>query len=346
MTKRVWILGAGFSRPLGGPLLHELFTNASRDRLRWYFPPGPYERLWNEAAECAREMYRLGVEESLWGNPEQFLDELDLAAEEPEPSNTRDKSPKFNFISDKISRASGHTDPPSVRFVSGAAKRIFAAECSAFLTGGDPSGSERWQPFREWAKKLNSSDTIVTFNYDRVCELLAKHANPRIRVVLPGSPVEDDAVRVLKLHGSVDWKRLAGGYQFDDPDFALMARGDQLAIGTPGPSKLSRSRELGPLWQLATDAIAVATEICFIGYRFPDTDAHARRELLGAMRRNKTGLEVYTCLGDTNSYASRRLKAIIEAASQAHVIPVPMYSQDLLDVFGLSGSLKFNVDRA
>ena len=30
MAKTVWILGAGFSKPLGGPLLTELFTDESK----------------------------------------------------------------------------------------------------------------------------------------------------------------------------------------------------------------------------------------------------------------------------------------------------------------------------
>jgi hypothetical protein len=44
MAKRVWILGAGFSRPLGGPLLPDLMRPEVIANLDATYPAAPYQR--------------------------------------------------------------------------------------------------------------------------------------------------------------------------------------------------------------------------------------------------------------------------------------------------------------
>jgi len=75
------------------------------------------------------------------------------------------------------------------------------------------------QPFRTWAKSLTSSDTIITFNYDRVVERLRDAQNRDaqrgvgdpsiIMTITPGCAEEEREgfCPFLKLHGSVDWQR-------------------------------------------------------------------------------------------------------------------------------------------
>src|SRR5690242_8222107 len=43
--KVVWLLGSGFSKPLGGPLLRDLFLQQERDEILPYFPNTDYPDL-------------------------------------------------------------------------------------------------------------------------------------------------------------------------------------------------------------------------------------------------------------------------------------------------------------
>ena len=52
-----------------------------------------------------------------------------------------------------------------------AARRLLGAECCSFLHSVDVA-AERWRPFHRCASQLTGEDTIVTFNYDRVVELV------------------------------------------------------------------------------------------------------------------------------------------------------------------------------
>jgi hypothetical protein len=94
----VWILGAGFSKPLGGPLLDDLLSPATTTMVRALYWANPFigeekgkkprkDDLLSEAkraATLARNLYaKLGPEakpgERLWSDAEAFLEQLDAA---------------------------------------------------------------------------------------------------------------------------------------------------------------------------------------------------------------------------------------------------------------------------
>ena len=100
----VWVLGAGFSKPLGGPLLRDLLGPNSIEEMRSRFPREIYRSPWAEgperlALEAALWSFGYGTEfrsghywpsdgniergEALWDDAEDFLDHLDLAASSP-----------------------------------------------------------------------------------------------------------------------------------------------------------------------------------------------------------------------------------------------------------------------
>src|SRR6266852_733920 len=78
-TKRVvWILGAGFSRSLGGPLFETLFGPWSMANLEAHFPPTEFKQLYAPAAgvdvpavEIAHWLYNYGRKFDLGKNAEQ-----------------------------------------------------------------------------------------------------------------------------------------------------------------------------------------------------------------------------------------------------------------------------------
>jgi hypothetical protein len=149
---------------------------------------------------------------------------------------------------------------------------------------------------------------------------------------------------LLKLHGSVDWRRQAPvngkiGFEMmtDDPTFALVCNDDELAIASPGPSKKRAAAEFKELWRLAEKSLTSADSIVFVGYRFPETDAHAREQLLSAIRENNPGkdphrLSMHIVLGHPGR-DSTRLEALLRhvgGATRAGVGPLVDYGRGYL----------------
>lgn len=381
MSTRVWILGAGFSRPLGGPLLNELMRPEVRKHLEASYPKKDFKQLDSTFHDIVLRLYGYGSRyrdgrfpsltdgdgEFIWADAEQFLDYLDTAV------SGGVASPAFHRISsvlEDISQSWGTSIPSnanSMLKLSRAAKRLVAGSCSAFLAGADPS-TERWEPFLKWARQLGPEDTIITFNYDCVPELLNKQTNT-ISVVLP-ELVNNyfPKARLMKLHGSVNWKieglapdaeSIPTGQETikvvpqQDFDFALKCGDHELAIASPGPIKRAVSAGwLGKLWETAEAAIREANAITFIGFRFPPSDSHARGRLLGAISRNDSSyLAVHTVLG-LNSPDAPRLRQLLRFSLSGRMsqpvgqspgsnpsnrsytlIDHPLYGEDFLSVF-------------
>src|SRR5262249_46752296 len=145
------------------------------------------------------------------------------------------------------------------------------------------------------------------------------HMN-RMHIELPGTDHDQDrgkaarfkSGRILKLHGSVDWKKSKNsqGVQYwqkgPQEDFAIRAPADEIAIATPGPHKSATTKEFQWLWRAAKEAIRAAEAIVFIGYSFPVSDAVARGELLRAIEANQSqDLSVHIVLGTPGPHSER-----------------------------------------
>src|SRR2546421_5443679 len=152
VRRNVWVLGAGFSRPLGGPLLRDLFLPEMWDRLSAYYPERDYPKLYIAECRVAHALFNYGIAfqngpiakwpplndwirdargEHIWPDAEDFLAELDTAAEAP-------KSPAARRIEALTNKLVGQPPPPGSfppSSIRDAAKRLVAAECSAFLLG-------------------------------------------------------------------------------------------------------------------------------------------------------------------------------------------------------------------
>ncbi len=321
--RTVWILGAGFSRALGGPLLRDLLTPECIDNVRAAFPA---HEGWLDADRkrvlVIYDTHKYRDERApgqrLWRDAEEFIDYVDTAAELGGPAKSR----LLPFVS-------GDPRPEPLKVLAWAARSMVAAECSAFLVDADPR-TERWEPYVRWFQTLGPCDTVITFNYDRVIEKLEAHSPGKIHIATPGNPCPKERTAVLKLHGSVDWKRVEGKSLKIDPGypdaFPLTAGPSELTVATPGPTKRARSRELEELWISAETAIRSATAVVFVGYRFPPTDASARLRLLRALTANESlYLAVHSVLGPRvkEDDPVRMLNLLSHAMLQAHRSPAP-----------------------
>ena len=322
-VKTVWILGAGFSRSLGGPLLGDLLSPSGQAGVESFY--GDNGLLTSEAVTLVRnivEHHEIDRKERgrtpFWNDAEDFLDQLDAAAARPGASK------RFRVL---LARgALGHElERADMTALRGAARRLIAAECCSFLEEANLD-EERWLPYRTWARALSNSDAIVTFNYDRVLELLAGRHPSKFDVVDPADPEnEDPGSQVFKLHGSVDWKRVADEsvhYELTrDANYALTCtNAEEIGIATPGPSKQIAKWALKPLWDAALARLRSADAIVFVGYRFPPTDAEARHELLTAIETNNAKpevpqhhLKIHIVLGPKLSDDVERLHRLVES---------------------------------
>lgn len=301
-VKTVWVLGAGFGRSLGGPLLDDLLSPGMTNLVQALYGDNKFVGVTGSGDEsarlAARAVRRLYTDHGsvtagsrLWLDAEAMLDQLDAAGRVA-------LGPSAKRIRSTLDQLAPLFKDVPLTDVRDAARRLVAAACCAFLKRADTS-EERWDPYREWAQTMAPSDAIVTFNYDRVVETVGDS----FEVVMPGEPPGPTVTRVYKLHGSVDWRRERFGQEFRwhrerDTEFALNCKGDEIGIATPGPSKRLSAGELKDVWDGALERLGEANVIVFVGYRFPPSDAEARKRLLLAIQKNAAKhLELHVVLG-------------------------------------------------
>lgn len=351
--KVVWVLGSGFSKHLGGPLLKELLTRRAKEETDLVFTepklPG------REAVyEVFRKHGKTVSNTPYWDHAEEFLDFLDTAV--PEHA-------KRHALVKRLARseiAAGFDGTPKQLWER--ACIAIGAECSAFLSEADLDG-ESWEPYLRWAEELvQPDDAIITFNYDRVLETLGDHPS-RVRcfsarsVQLPhGGGVKPSMVPIYKLHGSVDWFISGDGVILSSDYAAAVAAGHVPLLATPGSTKKNYcDRYLRKLWSSAKARLRIADVVVFMGYRFPPSDSKALNELLGALKENeRPNLRVHTSLGPSSGDADTvRLGALLrhtlrgkrtEARSSRYQPPLgsnikyfqlqmqPLFAQDFMSV--------------
>jgi hypothetical protein len=365
----VWILGAGFSKALGGPLIEDLLAFRDLPVLQTLFSPDKYAGAAEEQFK-ARLFYKYGRDRRYWDHAEQFLDLVETADTETGSTSSHGRSLLQSMLTDVVRYPETQTieeraisgerrlverPGPTHNFrtiaeLAAASRRALAVDCSLFLRSAQLK-TERWSPYVDWARSLNPNHTVVTFNYDYVPELLASIKDARLKVITPTTEIKRDIhhareaqlAPVLKVHGSVTWVR--NGEAIRAMNLGEAEMGDPLvdvAIGVPGPKKnsLIRDKVLGLMWQSMLGALATAREVIFVGYRFPPTDADARKDLAAALGSNPnraTGLGVSTVLGPRiDSDDSVRLREILR---YARIVPnkinqIPLYAEDFLALQG------------
>jgi hypothetical protein len=155
---------------LGGPTLASILSRASKLTVEKVFSLEIYPKLYEEGYFAhSYNIFLRGyspvdkILPQMWTDAEQYIDYLDAAESSPEsPAAVRLYSGIKNYKIDiDISKLNSVT------------RRIIAAECSIFLEGTS-TDLEIWQPYIRWARSMDKNHTIITFNYDRVLEMLAE----------------------------------------------------------------------------------------------------------------------------------------------------------------------------
>src|SRR5882757_2310339 len=156
--KRVWILGAGFSRSLGGPLIKDLLAYRPRDLIESLLPP-----LFNNdkrvelagKSVCVRGFYAWGQKEGYWEHAEDFLDKVETGWDDQKRQPGTQSHATLSLV--PMLQGQAQWERVSCRFGSldellTSARRAVLLDCWSFLRGAREKLSptdcpERWSPY-------------------------------------------------------------------------------------------------------------------------------------------------------------------------------------------------------
>jgi hypothetical protein len=360
-----WVLGAGASRALGGPLIDQLLEYKPEELIRELHPVVPGEPDLPDAMHRVRWFYNHGKVVGRWRHAEEFIDIVETAQGQtphPElpPQSLTLLTRLIQGVADPTNSNQGVANLPNgepctfenLYTLGRAARQTLAADCCTFLRGADPE-TERWQPYCEWAHALDGHHSVVTFNYDIVPEILGKRAGGKLQVVCgPAGNVAEEISKirvagcapVFKVHGSTNWGvfpngDIAAGYW--ESEWGVIAPPDQkVLMGVPGPRKRALiNGALKHVWDQGMEAIRTAYTVIFVGYRFPPTDSDSRSAVLAALKTNPySHLSVFTVLGP-QSADTARLTAMLNWAVRGRgmVKSLPYYAEDFFALAGPMG---------
>jgi hypothetical protein len=337
----VWVLGAGFSRSLGGPLLDDFFSPGLQptiDIAAQQLKVRDAEALVTlQSIYSGNQLLKRGEKPPFrpWSDPEQFISLLEDAENSPN-SNAARLLAQCGVAADTHGR------------YARAARAYITLATDHFVPRefADISGRESWQPYVRWASRVRQAgDVVVTFNYDRVVELASRQEIESLPPNFDHRSAEKPWL--LKLHGSVDWYITpAGNIAPAHPDRGIdvLNAGSDPAIGVPGHAKYERARkDFSSLWTQACAELKLARRVVFIGFRFPQGDGSARDKLLGAIAQNThPAFETHIVLGpDVRDPQVLRVHKLIEwplrgrtlAGLQGSVYAQPLYAEDFIALY-------------
>ncbi len=324
MAGHVYILGAGFSVPLGGPLFSQLLTK----EMEWASSDVPIPddlktsicSLCLDPSEKRRHKWR-SIDKVL--ARVEPLDAEELLAVIDEAS--RGLSGKR---AEAISRACFGQSTGDFKRLLRYLKLVVASQANAFVDEIDEYG-EAIAPYKKWVSLLEPGDSIVTFNYDLLVEKLATQAG--IELSIGPNALKKGCTRLYKLHGSVNWAfdSLRNVGVFDD---TIEAERD-LAIGMPGRGKaeLLDSASFDFAWSAASRAIKNAKTISIIGYSMPMSDNYAKDMILSSLSTGSLDQFNLVLGPSSGTQASCRMRSMIQPlVPSVRVSDIPMGAQDFL----------------
>ncbi len=303
-AKRVFILGAGFSRPAGMPLATELLPLLTQeldlDELQeWLYDLG--QRLaWLDGNDEGQLSFKLNIEQVFhYANFDievyRLRQQLERVGRFDGPGTAWNRAESISAWLSYLEDALRDT--------------ILSSENQADLT-----------PITRWAKSVVSNDSVVTFNYDTLVErALAEVDKPWNHGLSDGN----SGVAIYKLHGSIDWivahrsdpcpafdllfakenaNRGESNTDFVEDDYRLcrcrtreqlqrwvsgrdvqQGRGSALprSVGVAGLGSYKQLHQipgLGCVWRNAMRAIYEADRAIVIGFSMSDFDAMAQMQ--------------------------------------------------------------------
>lgn len=322
----VYILGAGFSRAAGLPLLSD-FMFKMRDAMLWLPKQGrvaeakAIERVLEFRVRAASAAYRVPLDldniEVLFSLASAIQDpELDLAVK--------------NAITGTLDYCRLTAAPPQSRTVS-----VFddwrTSMFDSFEYRG--MGSRKGRKYRQYgcqdydlvagtvAGQLTEAgagrSAVISFNYDTVLEqALTRCAFPfsygTSRVTGYGDSGQGDALPIFKLHGSTNWAEHPDGRGATAFPTYLEARENRRpSVIVPPTWQKVFVGPLADVWRGAVTMLNRATRIIVVGFSIPTSDTHFRYLLSAGLMRN-VSLRELRFVGPEPADLEQRTKAILQ----------------------------------
>ena len=299
MANKVFLLGAGFSKPAGFPLANDLlnFVRSYLNESSNGIDIGFKEEL---------EIFINGIEHPLLSNIELLLTYIDLAL-------------------------SNHSIGMFTHYASSDELQVFRLKFSGAIVRAFDNGHQKLNPkkdmYQKFCHKLQDGDTVVTFNYDVVIEQglweqnkwtfldgygLKKDVNnfqAPFGGAYPSDLPTESLIKVYKLHGSLGWiddsnnQIIFRGMPDYFQDYRLLyceknlyAKGARWDEGTtfiePTYVKRFNCKPMLDLWKQSFQALQQSDEIIIIGYSLPEADAFARTLLASGVFKAASSITV------------------------------------------------------
>ena len=324
--KVVYVIGAGFSAPLGFPTINDLLV-----------------RLWDR----------------LKPNEKGKLEEV-IAFHHPGFSTSRTTS--FPNVESLLSDITVNAElfEASRTFTGGFTKAELETRRRTLLQGVegwfheilDALKEEESKWLMEFGEKVrNERATIISFNWDLVLDRLLFGQNlARSSYGFGPNPV--DGVVLLKPHGSLNWYADDGKFIKEERRFLLHGKGEASVYGFRrfrAPS--SRRRKYEPLivppmhlknfdraifrtvWKRCVKELSAANEVRFLGYSLPDADYQARfilrcgfynqtdGQILKGQRRSEPVGAARVQIVNPDKYAALRTEAVVGHSAECKWLP-------------------------
>lgn len=335
----VYILGAGFSREAGLPLISD-FLVRMRDSHEWLLEQGRRSeaeavakvlkfRLRAASAAYYVHMDLENIEElfSLASATEGDMDtaiQTAIAATIDFTRRTPPKQPGKTFFNI-------HAGSPKL-FVP-ATKDTPPKHPDWAKPGGDlqPQSSNSMGPFKMtqygvYVARLlglfltgtpQGQNTFITLNYDTVLEEAMQELGFSPNYCLACELYEHDpgnnpSFPVLKLHGSVNWTLEDDGAVAVHKNYEA-ARLTALAppLLTPPTWKKAFGGPMEHVWNAAIRSLSIATRVIIIGFSIPPTDIHFKYLLAAGLRNNFSLRELIFVNPDPDDQLRRRARNLL-----------------------------------
>jgi SIR2-like protein len=313
--KRVFILGAGFSKPAGMPLATELLplleNKLDLDEMRSWIGQLKRTLAWLEGNEQQPEYFKLNIEQVF------HYAHFDI---------------ELNRIGQHLEKVGRHDGPDTAWNAAHSIEAWLSyLERDLCEVIHDQQLQADLTSIERWAQCISEYDSIVTFNYDTLTE----QALNRSKITWShGLPLEKPRkIKVLKLHGSIDWvvsdrpqsfskcdllfdkinlnrsEEFTGAVEEDrrlwrcqtqdqlrswiaGQDFRqLHEQGRMLdSVGIAGLGSYKQLHQipgLGCVWQGALQAMHQADHVIVVGFSLSDFDAMAQMKFSDVVRRRQ-----------------------------------------------------------
>ena len=160
---------------------------------------------------------------------------------------------------------------------------------------------------KAWWGHVVGKNTFITFNYDTVLEDAIYASKSDFSYCLGKQSVDYDpsalcsrdnvnAIKVLKLHGSVNW---AKGTKKNGRSFRVFGHYEDVRKAGGVPELLPPTwkkileNQLSHVWDSAVEALKCATRIIIIGFSMPPTDMHFKYLMAAGLQKNVSLRQIY-----------------------------------------------------